>query len=152
MPPGTKRGGIAMFKNLLLAVDGSEHSKRAADNAIELAKLTEGASVELLYVVQGNKSKSDILHYGDSDTASHKRKQLLASYEKKIAAENIDVHSTVLHGKDGIAEPIISHANEGNYDVLILGSRGLSTVQTMVLGSVSHKVIKYVKAPVLMVK
>lgn len=141
-----------MFKNLLLAIDGSEHSKRAAKHAIELAKLTEGASIELLYVVQGNKSKSDVLQYGDSDTASHKRKQLLSSYEKMIAADKIAVHSTVLHGKDGIAEPIISHANAGTYDALVLGSRGLSTVQTMVLGSVSHKVIKYVKAPVLMVK
>ncbi|PTL38602.1 universal stress protein [Alkalicoccus saliphilus] len=141
-----------MFKNLLLAIDGSDHSNRATEKAIELAKLQKDASIEMLYVVAGNKSKTDVLHYGDSDNASRKRKQLLTKYETIIKEAGIPVEVTVLHGKDGIAEPIIEHANNGSYDALILGSRGLSTVQTMVLGSVSHKVMKYVKAPVLMVK
>ncbi|TVP88833.1 MAG: universal stress protein [Alkalicoccus sp.] len=141
-----------MFKNLLLAVDGSEHSRRATEKALELAGLSEGSSIEILYVVPGSKSKSDVLHYGDSDSASMKRKRMLKEFEEMIQSKNISVETTVLHGKDGSAEAIIEHANNGSYDALILGSRGLSTVQTMVLGSVSHKVIKYVKAPVLMVK
>jgi nucleotide-binding universal stress UspA family protein len=141
-----------MFKNLLLAVDGSEHSRRATEKALELAGLSEGSSIEILYVVPGSKSKSDVLHYGDSDSASMKRKRMLKEFEEMIQSKNIPVETTMLHGKDGSAEAIIEHANNGAYDALILGSRGLSTVQTMVLGSVSHKVIKYVKAPVLMVK
>ncbi|SDO33082.1 universal stress protein [Alkalicoccus daliensis] len=141
-----------MFKKILLAIDGSKHSERATEKAIELAKLQDSASIEMLYVVAGNKSKSDVLHYGDSDTASLKRKRLLADYKEMIEAENISTDTTVLHGKDGTAEAIIAHANEHDYDVLVLGSRGLNTMQTMVLGSVSHKVVKYVKAPVLMVK
>ncbi len=141
-----------MFKNLLLAVDGSEHSRRATEKALELAGLSEGSSIEILYVVPGSKSKSDVLHYGDSDSASMKRKRMLKEFEEMIQSKNIPVETTTLHGKDGSAEAIIEHANNGAYDALILGSRGLSTVQTMVLGSVSHKVIKYVKAPVLMVK
>jgi nucleotide-binding universal stress UspA family protein len=141
-----------MFKNLLLAVDGSEHSRRATEKALELAGLSEGSSIEILYVVPGSKSKSDVLHYGDSDSASMKRKRMLKEFEEMIQLKNIPVETTMLHGKDGSAEAIIEHANNGAYDALILGSRGLSTVQTMVLGSVSHKVMKYVKAPVLMVK
>jgi nucleotide-binding universal stress UspA family protein len=141
-----------MFKKLLLAVDGSEHSRRATEKALELAGLSEGSSIEILYVVPGSKSKSDVLHYGDSDSASMKRKRMLKEFEEMIQLKNIPVETTMLHGKDGSAEAIIEHANNGAYDALILGSRGLSTVQTMVLGSVSHKVMKYVKAPVLMVK
>jgi nucleotide-binding universal stress UspA family protein len=133
-------------------VDGSEHSRRATEKALELAGLSEGSSIEILYVVPGSKSKSDILHYGDSDSASMKRKRMLKEFEEMIQSKNISVETTMLHGKDGSAEAIIEYANNGSYDALILGSRGLSTVQTMVLGSVSHKVIKYVKAPVLMVK
>jgi nucleotide-binding universal stress UspA family protein len=141
-----------MFKNLLLAIDGSDHSNRATEKAIELAKLEEGSSIEILYVVAGSKSKTDVLHYGDSDNASRKRNQILTKYEEMINEAGIPVEITVLHGQDGISEPIIEHANNGSYDTLVIGSRGLSTVQTMVLGSVSHKVLKYVKAPVLMVK
>ncbi|UTR13356.1 universal stress protein [Salipaludibacillus sp. LMS25] len=141
-----------MFKNLLLAIDGSAHSIRAADKAISLALLEEKASIEILYVVAGSKSKTDVLHYGDSDSASRKRQEMLQPFEDKIREAKIATKTTILHGRNGVAESIIEHANHGEYDTLVIGSRGLGTVQTMVLGSVSHKVIKHVKAPVLMVK
>ncbi|UJW56533.1 universal stress protein [Bacillus sp. A116_S68] len=141
-----------MFKNLLLAIDGSDHSIRAADKAITLALLEENASIEILYVVAGSKSKTDVLHFGDSDSASRKRQEMLQPFEDKIREAGIATKTTILHGSNGAAESIIEHANNGDYDTLVIGSRGLGTVQTMVLGSVSHKVIKHVKAPVLMVK
>ncbi|WP_280771349.1 universal stress protein [Salipaludibacillus daqingensis] len=141
-----------MFKNLLLAIDGSDHSQRAGQKAIELAILEGKGKVEILYVVDGSKSKSDVLQYGDSDSASRKRKKMIAPYEDMMTKASVDFTTTILHGSNGAAESIIDHANNGNYDALVIGSRGLSGVQTMVLGSVSHKVMKHVKAPVLMVK
>ncbi|PRO65923.1 universal stress protein [Alkalicoccus urumqiensis] len=141
-----------MFKKILLAIDGSDHSRRATEKAVELASLNEGASIEILYVVAGNKSKTDVLHSGDSESASRKRERMVRQFEEQVKEEGIEASHTILHGKNGVAEAIIEHANEGEYDALVLGSRGLGTVQTMVLGSVSHKVMKYVKAPVMMVK
>ncbi|ADU28578.1 universal stress protein [Evansella cellulosilytica] len=140
-----------MFSHLLLAIDGSDHSRRAAEKAIELGKLTDHATIEILYVVDGSKSKSDILKYGDSEAASKNRQQMLHSFEELINDAGISTKITILHAGTP-AESIIKHANEGNYDCVVLGSRGLSTVQTMIIGSVSHKVMKYAKAPVLMVK
>ncbi|WP_331249045.1 universal stress protein [Evansella clarkii] len=139
-----------MFKNILLAADGSPHSFRAAEKAIGLGKLTDGAVIEILYVLDGSKSKSDVLKYGDSDTASLKRKEMLSRYENLISESGLSCKTTILHGTP--AETIIKHANEGKYDCLVIGSRGRSTVQTMILGSVSHKVMKHVKSPVVMVK
>jgi nucleotide-binding universal stress UspA family protein len=141
-----------MFKNLLLAIDGSDHSIRAADKAISLALLEKNASIEILYVVAGSKSKTDVLHYGDSDSASRKRQEMLQPFKDKMIEAGVATKITILHGSNGAAESIIEHANNSHYDALVIGSRGLGTVQTMVLGSVSHKVIKHVKAPVLMVK
>ncbi|WP_256592904.1 universal stress protein [Pseudomonas sp. 2822-17] len=43
-------------------------------------------------------------------------------------------------------------ANNGEYDIVIIGSRGLNPFQEMVLGSVSHKIAKRVECPVLIVK
>ncbi|MBU9723658.1 MULTISPECIES: universal stress protein [Bacillaceae] len=139
-----------MFTKLVLATDGSDHSHRAADKAIELAKLSEKASIEIIYVVDGSKSKSDVLQYGDTAAATKKREEILSVFKDKIEGEGISSRITVLHGVP--AETIIKHVNENNYDCLVLGSRGRGRVQTMILGSVSHKVMKYVKAPVLMVK
>lgn len=46
----------------------------------------------------------------------------------------------------------MEYANKGSYDIVIIGSRGLNSLQEMVLGSVSHKVVKRVVCPVLIVK
>ena len=50
------------------------------------------------------------------------------------------------------ASEIIQHVKKNDYDLLIMGSRGLNLLQEFVLGSVSHKVMKYVSIPVLIVK
>lgn len=139
-----------MFKRILLATDGSEHSHRAAEKAIELAKITDEASIEIIYVVDGSMSKSDVLQYGDSDSATRNREEILSVFKGKIEDAGLPVKITILHGSP--AETIIEHANKNDLDCLVVGSRGRSRVQTMILGSVSHKVMKHVKIPVLMVK
>lgn len=141
-----------MFSNIILAADGSEHSMRAAEKAIELGKLSNKPQIELLHVVSGAKSKTDVLHHGDSDAASRKRRKQLDPIVERIEWANIPVTVTTITASSSVPESIIKHVNEQQPDVLVIGSRGLSSVQTMVLGSVSHKVMKYVKAPVMMVK
>jgi nucleotide-binding universal stress UspA family protein len=47
---------------------------------------------------------------------------------------------------------IVDHANKKQVDLTIIGSRGLNGLQEMVLGSVSHKIAKRVKSPVMIVK
>jgi len=46
----------------------------------------------------------------------------------------------------------VKYANEQKVDVVVIGSRGLNTLQEVVLGSVSHKVMKRVHCPALIVK
>ncbi|WP_270908820.1 universal stress protein, partial [Staphylococcus saprophyticus] len=50
------------------------------------------------------------------------------------------------------AEKVVEVANSGDYQAVILGSRGLNSLQEMVLGSVSHKVAKRSEIPVIIVK
>ncbi|MDL4841857.1 universal stress protein [Aquibacillus rhizosphaerae] len=140
-----------MFKQLLVATDGSEHSKRSLEKTVEMvSNYKEQVTIDLLYVVGGQVSKADVLKYGDSDVASLKRKELMKDTEDYLKAEGIATKSIVLHGEP--APTIIEYANDHNYDCVIVGSRGKNQLQTMVLGSVSHKVVKYAKAPVLVVK
>ena len=57
---------------------------------------------------------------------------------------------TILRGEPG--PTIVDYANTKQVDLTIIGSRGLNGLQEMVLGSVSHKIAKRVKSPVLIVK
>lgn len=141
-----------MFSKIILAADGSDHSIRAAEKAIELANISKNPEVELLHVVSGRTSKTDVLHHGDSDSATRKRLKKLEPIVNMFKAEDIPVTIEMITASNSVPESIIKHVNEAQPDILVLGSRGLGSVQTMVLGSVSHKVMKYVKSPIMMVK
>ncbi|XXM71153.1 universal stress protein [Lysinibacillus sphaericus] len=138
-----------MFKKILLATDGSEHSIRAADKAVALATLQAGAEIDIVYVFDARQSKDDVLKHWGRDAAD-KRKYKLQLIEQKAKHAEVKYETIILHGEPGPA--IVQYANGHTYDVLVIGSRGLNTLQEMVLGSVSHKVAKRVKCPVMIVK
>ncbi|WP_088105745.1 universal stress protein [Halalkalibacter urbisdiaboli] len=138
-----------MFQKILLPVDGSEHSLRSTDKAIALAKLYHG-TIDLLYVIDGSMSKYDVLHNDSKFEIDKKRKERLKPVEEKLTNEEIPFSTTVLHGEPG--PTIVAFANERNYDCIVIGSRGLNQFQTLVLGSVSHKVMKRAECPVMIVK
>lgn len=140
-----------MYTKILLATDGSNHSHRSIEQTIKMVfPYKTKVSIDLIYVVDGETSKSDILKHGDSDTATIKRKEKFFESAQRLEAEDIQTDYILLHGEP--AETIIEHANKNDYDCVIVGSRGRNQFQTLILGSVSHKLIKYVNAPVLVVK
>lgn len=139
-----------MYQKILLAADGSEHSKRAAAEALKMAKMFRDAAVTLLYVVDYQKARTEVLHDKQSEQLHYHRRQLLLPLEEIFNAAGVPVEVKTLHGTPG--PTIIRHANENSYDIVFIGSRGLNAFQEMVLGSVSHKVAKRVQAPVIIVK
>lgn len=78
------------------------------------------------------------------------RRKKVLPIEKQFQQQCIQYSVTILRGDPGPI--IIEYANSNSFDLVIIGSRGLNTLQEMVLGSVSHKVVKRVNCPVLIVK
>ncbi|OIJ14524.1 universal stress protein [Anaerobacillus arseniciselenatis] len=139
-----------MYKKILLAYDGSEHSKRAAENAIKIAKCNSESKVEIVYVVDSNKAKHDVLNNWNTMSLEEKRKELLTGVTKIATDEGVEYTIQILQGEAGPS--IIKYANDNDVDLLIIGSRGLDGIQGFVLGSVSHKVAKRANCPVMIVK
>ncbi|QBP40000.1 universal stress protein [Paenisporosarcina antarctica] len=139
-----------MYKQILVAVDGSVHSKRAASHAVFLANSTEGSHVTLLYVLDYDKARSNDIHNMSSEDLHIDRKNKIMPIKELFTSKGISTEIKLLHGEAGPV--IVEHANQENYDVVVIGSRGLNTLQEMVLGSVSHKVAKRVNSPVLLIK
>jgi nucleotide-binding universal stress UspA family protein len=139
-----------MFNRILLASDGSEHARRAAEKAVYIASGTTNASIDLVYVVDASTSKTDVLNNTNSQMIEQKRKQRLEKTQQILEGANLEYKVTVLHGEAGPS--IVDYANKQKFDLVVIGSRGLNTLQEMVLGSVSHKVAKRVECPVLIVK
>lgn len=138
-----------MFKKILLAVDGSEHSLRSANYAIQLAEKFDG-TIHVVYVVDGNTAKSDVLHAADKFALEKKRNDKLKAVKALLNETNIEYEIKILHGEAG--PTIVDYANSNAMEGVVVGSRGLNNLQTFILGSVSHKVAKRVDCPVLIVK
>ncbi|MFX3674937.1 MAG: universal stress protein [Paenisporosarcina sp.] len=139
-----------MYNRILVAVDGSEHSKRAASHAVFLASSAPDAHVTLLYVLDYEKTRSDFVQNLTSEDLHIDRKNKIRPIEELFTLKGIPTDIKLLHGEAGPV--IVEHANKENYDIVVIGSRGLNTLQEMVLGSVSHKVAKRVNSPVLLIK
>jgi len=139
-----------MYQHILLASDGSENAVRAAKEAVKIASCTPESIIDVVYVVDFDKTVSDVLHSNSSEALDIERRKKNSKVIQFLNESNVQYKTTILRGKPG--QEIVKYANEQQVDLVIIGSRGLNALQEMVLGSVSHKVMKRVNCPALIVK
>lgn len=144
-----------MFKKILIPVDGSVSSFDALDTGIDLANNLKADIVIMTVVqttsVQGWSVDPDIKT--GSDTVNE---------EKKMAAHILDMAKIKAEKATGKVEAynkfgypcdtIVETAKSTGCDCIVIGSRGLSGIKHMLLGSVSEKVAQMSDIPVLIVK
>lgn len=137
-----------MYQSILLAADGSDNSYRAAEETLHF--LGESTKVTILNVLDPEDSKDEVLHSRPGEGSTHSRKaklsKIIALYDENDVTYDIKFE----HGAPD--DTVVNFANDGGYDVIVLGSRGLNSFQEMVIGSVSRKVAKRANMPVLIVK
>ncbi|QZZ03654.1 universal stress protein [Staphylococcus arlettae] len=137
-----------MYKSILLAADGSENSERAAREALNF--IDENTFVTILTIVDVEESKTDVLHGQQGVSLTQEREQKLSSIIQLFDEHIVNYDIKIVHGTP--SEKVAEVANSGEYQAVILGTRGLNSLQEMVLGSVSHKVAKHAQIPVIIVK
>ncbi|MEK4229437.1 universal stress protein [Solibacillus sp. FSL H8-0538] len=139
-----------MYQHILLAADGSNNALRAATEASKIAKLAKDSHVTIVYVADFEKAKTENLHASSAESLYVERRQKLANIEAIFREAAVAYKLEILRGNPG--PEIIKFANDKAVDLVVVGSRGLNSLQEMVLGSVSHKVMKHVNCPALVVK
>ena len=114
------------YNRILLPVDGSEHSMHAVAHAVSLVR--EGGEIVVATVLPPIPNVMDV-----------------------IAKDNIACREKiVLH--TSTAEGIIETAEDMKCDLIVMGSRGRSDIEGLLLGSVTHKVLTLATVPVLVVR
>ncbi|WP_332645530.1 universal stress protein [Lysinibacillus sp. 54212] len=139
-----------MYNHILLAADGSENALRAAREAAKIAKLCSHTVVTVIYVAHFEKSKTEVLYSSSAETLFLERRKKITLVEQVFKDAQIQYKVEILKGIPG--PEIVKYANNNGVDLVVIGSRGLNSLQEMVLGSVSHKVMKRVNCPALIVK
>jgi nucleotide-binding universal stress UspA family protein len=139
-----------MFENILLAVDGSDHSLKAAKLAGDLARLSGG---KLRVVTAYEEVPSYLGEPNLSQTIAKrtaKAEEILDKATKEIGEIPGDCELDILSGDP--AETILQVVDIYNMNLIIMGTRGQGGIKSLLLGSQSHKVVSTAPCPVLLVR
>lgn len=141
-----------MYKQILIAVDGSETSRFALDEALKLAH-EQGAKVVLLHVYEPIVTAST---YGVVDLT-----QAMRNEGEKIAADalaearkaGVEARTRVLDAAGRrVAGVIAEEASAAGVDLLVVGTHGRRGLEHLVLGSVAEGVARRATVPVLLIR
>jgi nucleotide-binding universal stress UspA family protein len=151
------------FTKILVCVDGSESSMRAADYAIEMAEKHESQMISLYVVVSqlGYAYSSGAFGLVTPNTINElldKSKQEARKWfdeiEKKATARGIKVKTEMVASPTSIVPAIVDYAEKNKVDLIVTGTKGRrrSGFAKLLLGSVASGVVTYANCPVMVVK
>ena len=140
------------MKRILVATDGSKYSQKALFKAKQIATDmgSEVTAVSIVTLYDNIYSHNQAIK-SELGKAEMERSKLVLKEAEEIFADFKGKFSTVYKTGD-VVDQIIKLAEEGEYDLLIMGSRGLGAFSRTLLGSVSDKVIHHIKISVMLVK
>ncbi|TLX66079.1 MAG: universal stress protein [Thaumarchaeota archaeon] len=149
------------IRRILVAVDGSKPSIDASAHAIDMAKRLD-AELTAIYVVS-----PDIRYNYLEDTITPRLPGALkdimmitmqrggkhvGKVKQKAMEKNVSVKTDVIIGISSIVKEIVEYAEKNKIEMIVIGSRGISGIKKMLLGSVASGVVTYAHCPVLVVK
>jgi len=140
---------------ILVPIDGSDGCNKALLFALDLSK-RYNANVNLIHVIQHSAVllASPMTEHTDhlfiDNMLEQNGKIILENCYKEAEKQGVKVSTTLLKGHPG--SQIVKFAKDGGFDLIVMGSRGLSGVRRFVLGSVSDYVSDHAECSVIMVK
>lgn len=137
------------IKTLLLPVDGSDNSSRAVDYGMGMAELV-GADIVLINchrTVPKTLGKPNFEQVGKE--LRKESEAVLAPYVQRVEAKGIKCKSLAVGG--ATAEAIFDTVKAEKADMVIMGSKGKTDLQGLLIGSVTHRVLHLAPCPVLVI-
>ena len=142
-----------MFRRLLVAFDGSPHAEQALTEAIDMAQTNRGTLTVIsvapepsVWAMSGYDVPIDVDRV--SKEFEREYQSMLDRAVSRIPGD-IPVTKSLKQGAPG--REIAGEANGGDYDLVVMGSRGRGELRSLLLGSVSHRVLQASNVPVLVV-
>ena len=141
-----------MFRRLLVAFDDSPHARRALTEAIDLAKRTH-AQLTVITVVPDQSAwvaaGYDMPLPQENPVVKRTEDEYRDLLDRAVHAVPHDLPVTVLLKHGPTAQAILDQARAGGHDLIVMGTRGRGDLTSLLLGSVSHRVLRESPVPVL---
>jgi len=139
----------------MVAIDGSQHSLKAAEYALEVAK-SFGAQLYAVTVTSVPESyhlkQQDVLNKGEMDESMNDAKMWLEKFNHSAKLGNIELKTELINSHRPIDYVILEYAEGKNVDLIVVGTRGRSGFKKLLLGSTASSVVTYAHCPVMVVK
>jgi nucleotide-binding universal stress UspA family protein len=157
----------AKFSKILVPIDGSDHSIKAAEYAIDIARDNKAQLLALIVLdiaKVGYAASSFITSPMDGlNELQRKRKQAqewldqigkMTEQKTTSTANNSDIikFTSEIEESMSVAGSIVDYADNHNIDLIVVGSRGISGFKKLLLGSVASRIVTYASCPVLVIK
>jgi nucleotide-binding universal stress UspA family protein len=141
------------YSRIVVAYDHSELSKKALKMAMNLAK--QDKQIELLVLMVLQPARPMVYSYGYAFEAIQDSEREEVNSIRKEIEEDLQLlpnktRSVVIEGNPGVM--IVEFVKQNDCDLVVMGSRGLSGLKELFLGSVSHYVVQKATCPVFIVK
>ena len=137
-------------KKIMVPVDGSDHSMKAAKYAIEMAQIFDA---EML-IIHCHKTFPVVLgepHFQKAiDKIMEKSDELMKPFRALMKESGVTYVERILEGPAGKTIPDVADIEQ--CDLIVMGCRGRSGLESLILGSVTHRVLHSASCPVLVVR
>lgn len=146
---------MARPNKILVAYDGSPHSQKALEWAIDLSHCSSGKMIavyvsEPVEILSLYTSESGIRMKDAIKELEERGRDKLEEAKTFCASRGVDVKTVFLHGN--IAHTIINYAKNEQADLIIAGTKGHGELEEMLMGSVTRNLVSLSSIPVLVVK
>lgn len=149
------------IRKILVPIDGSKNSLRALNVAINLAKFTKSrivclyvlpTDVSSLSILELMKPLSSIQSIGYEEKLKKRGTKIIETAEIRCKQNKINFNSKMIKGNPGFDTIKFAHNKKNSIDLIVMGSRGETHAEEILLGSVSYHVVHKSKIPVMIVK
>lgn len=140
------------YKNILIAIDGSEASKKGFNKALSIAKENQ-AHLILTHVIDSRTfATAEAYDRSVVERANKYAYELIEEYEQAAKDQGVEnVEKCIEYGSPKVKIPK-EIANGFEVDLIICGATGLNAVERFLIGSVSESITRYAKCDVLVVR
>jgi nucleotide-binding universal stress UspA family protein len=152
----TSSTNTPLFHKILVAIDGSEHSFKAAKHALDLAK-SFGAHLYAITVTSIPESahlkEEDVLNKSrKTNNGMEDAKSWLDNFNQQAKENNIQLHVELINNPRPVEYVILEYAEEKQIDLIVMGTRGITGFKKFLLGSTASSVVTYAHCTVMVVK
>ena len=131
-----------MYQRILVATDGRDGTRRAIAHAVTIADRFDATLHALSVRVEGP--------YDTPEAAQRAAEEAVSSVEAEADDAGVDVHTEIRGGTPD--EEILAYAEKADVDMIVVGTRGRSGLDRVIVGSIAEQVLRNADAPVVTVR